>query len=425
MNAPRLAVTLLLASLAGLLLAALDSSPSARGQEGGGIAGFPVFQCAGLDDSYEHNDSMQDAVQVKLPFSEADLISCVGDSDWYAFSAPAGTTLHIGLDFDSAQGVINYDLADPSGAIVASGNGGSSLATFASGIWSLRIYLPSDPNGFGNLYDLDLSITCPPAGVFDSTFEDALEEPFPISDKGNLGTVDCLTIEDTRTINDLMVGVAIDHFVVGQLIVTLEHVDTGTRVTLIDLLGYPGAICTGDDIFVTLSDGGALPAEGACAQSPPAVSGTLRPLEPLSAFDGESVEGTWRLHVSDHFTNGIGTLNSWSLVADLTAATPPPEPSSTNEAQPTNTPVPPTATTGPGDPTPTATATAEKALGDVNDDGSVNAIDAALVLQLAAGLLDALPNAMSADVNESGAIDAVDAALILQFSAGLLPALPP
>lgn len=61
-----------------------------------------------------------------------------------------------------------------------------------------------------------------------------------------------------------------------------------------------------------------------------------------------------------------------------------------------------------------------KVCGDVNDDGVVNAIDAALVVQFNAGLIDVLVNERSADVNGDGDITSVDAALILQFTAGLI-----
>jgi alpha-tubulin suppressor-like RCC1 family protein len=62
--------------------------------------------------------------------------------------------------------------------------------------------------------------------------------------------------------------------------------------------------------------------------------------------------------------------------------------------------------------------------GDVNCDENVNSIDAALVLQLGAGLLPSLECGEAADVNHDGSVNAIDAALILQHTAGLLPVLP-
>jgi hypothetical protein len=64
-------------------------------------------------------------------------------------------------------------------------------------------------------------------------------------------------------------------------------------------------------------------------------------------------------------------------------------------------------------------------VGDVDCDGVVNSIDAALVLQLDAGLITALLLCASPDANQNGAVNAIDAALILQYSAGLVGNLPP
>lgn len=63
--------------------------------------------------------------------------------------------------------------------------------------------------------------------------------------------------------------------------------------------------------------------------------------------------------------------------------------------------------------------------GDVNGDGEINALDAAVILQADAGLIT-LDEAQieAADVNNDGALDSLDAAVILQLDAGLIEALP-
>lgn len=61
--------------------------------------------------------------------------------------------------------------------------------------------------------------------------------------------------------------------------------------------------------------------------------------------------------------------------------------------------------------------------GDANCNGSVNAIDAALILQINAGLIGPPSCSGNSDVDGNGRIDAIDAALVLQFTAGLIGSL--
>ena len=63
------------------------------------------------------------------------------------------------------------------------------------------------------------------------------------------------------------------------------------------------------------------------------------------------------------------------------------------------------------------------AVGDANCDMEVSAIDAVLVLQFIAGLLDTVPCDSAADVNHDGEVNALDATIILQAVAGLLDGL--
>ena len=58
--------------------------------------------------------------------------------------------------------------------------------------------------------------------------------------------------------------------------------------------------------------------------------------------------------------------------------------------------------------------------GDVNCTGFTDSVDAALVLQFSAALLDELPCKVEADMDGDGGANAVDAAIILQLTAGLI-----
>jgi hypothetical protein len=69
-------------------------------------------------------------------------------------------------------------------------------------------------------------------------------------------------------------------------------------------------------------------------------------------------------------------------------------------------------------------ATAPYPSGDVNCDGAAGAIDAALVLQVNAGLTYSLPCLQNTDVNRDVQINSIDALLILQYAAGLIHQLP-
>lgn len=63
-------------------------------------------------------------------------------------------------------------------------------------------------------------------------------------------------------------------------------------------------------------------------------------------------------------------------------------------------------------------------LGDVNCRDGVNAVDAALILQRTARLIDTLACQDAGDVDNNGLLNAIDAALTLQYGAGLIDRFP-
>ena len=124
-----------------------------------------------------------------------------------------------------------------------------------------------------------------------------------------------LNIADNKQIADLNVFIDMPHAYPGDVSIILTS-PSGTAVTILDGPGIPASQygCSNDDFLVTLDDEGTGNAEDTCT-SPPALSGTLIPNNALSAFDGESSQGTWTLRLDDSYTGSdTGTLNNWSLI---------------------------------------------------------------------------------------------------------------
>jgi len=139
----------------------------------------------------------------------------------------------------------------------------------------------------------------------------------------NDDAVSTITVPGSGTITDLNLGIVISHTWVGDLVVILTHVDTGTAVTVIDrpgttVLPPPGSSvgdfgCGNNNVDAILDDEASALVEDMCRSTYPAISGSVRPNNLLSAFDGEDMSGTWRLTVYDGATLDNGYLESWSL----------------------------------------------------------------------------------------------------------------
>jgi hypothetical protein len=105
----------------------------------------------------------------------------------------------------------------------------------------------------------------------------------------------------------------------------LTHVDTATSVTLFDRPGVPASFFGNSADFtggnVTFSDAGAspVPVVGSVgtatfyASLADDVTQTF-----LSAFTGQTVNGTWRLEITDNAGSDIGSFNGFSFDVDTT-----------------------------------------------------------------------------------------------------------
>jgi len=160
------------------------------------------------------------------------------------------------------------------------------------------IYVHGFSSSTGNF---DLTVTC--GGVVS---DDSCSAPGAGISDTIASTTDQITMAtgSADVITDLNVSIDITHTYISDLTITLQS-PSGTTIVLFD-----GSCGSADDMDALFDDSGA---SLAC----PPVGGTFLPLQPLSAFIGESVDGNWTLSIVDNFSGDDGILNEWCLFPTL------------------------------------------------------------------------------------------------------------
>jgi len=123
--------------------------------------------------------------------------------------------------------------------------------------------------------------------------------------------VSTLTISSTINITadipvtDINVRMKITHPYMGDVVAVLTS-PSGKSVTLFagKCDGDPNLDAKFDDLGLAVIN---------CSTTSPAISGTLKPADPLSAFNGESSKGTWTLSLTDLSPTDDGVLTSWGI----------------------------------------------------------------------------------------------------------------
>lgn len=127
--------------------------------------------------------------------------------------------------------------------------------------------------------------------------------PLTISATGTPTISSKIAFVEDLPLADINVSLELDHTFLADLVITLTS-PSGTVTTLISSscgdLGNINAVF--DDEGGNFTCGG-----------DPAISGTIKPLGPLSVFNGESIKGEWILQVSDNAASDGGSLKSFSL----------------------------------------------------------------------------------------------------------------
>jgi subtilisin-like proprotein convertase family protein len=174
----------------------------------------------------------------------------------------------------------------------------------------------------GNLGSLGapstFSYTGPPVAIPDNNTT-GVTIPILVSGLGNTADVNFRIDGSSCNANAGSTTVGVDHTWVGDLVFKLTS-PLGTTVTIINRPGAGTFGSSGNNFCQTLlDDDGAFPAidsilaTGAPPLGPP-YTGTFRPENPLSAFDGQNPNGTWRLNVSDNAAPDAGSVRAFSLI---------------------------------------------------------------------------------------------------------------
>jgi subtilisin-like proprotein convertase family protein len=129
--------------------------------------------------------------------------------------------------------------------------------------------------------------------------------PKPIPATGTPIVNSFLTINQPGTIGRLTVNLNINHSFTGDMIMTLTNQTTGTNIRLYNRHGGGGQNLVG----TTLDDYAPVSLIGSRAP----FTGFFRPVQPLSAFNGQPISGTWKLTIADVLEDDGGTLNAWGL----------------------------------------------------------------------------------------------------------------
>jgi hypothetical protein len=162
---------------------------------------------------------------------------------------------------------------------------------------------------------------------------------FSIPDNNTTGGSSTITITDNSTITDITVTLNnLTHTWLGDLTASLTNINTGTTVDLFNRVGRTGGSGVGDSSnfgdnynFNTAYTGNLWTTAAGLGDSSNIPSGNYFPttvnggVSLLSAFNGQSLQGTWVLNIKDSFADDTGSLGSWNISGQSVSV---PEPAS-------------------------------------------------------------------------------------------------
>jgi len=170
--------------------------------------------------------------------------------------------------------------------------------------------------------DSSLNVNMTMLGDFEFNIEKILEfnrfANLAIPNNDTIGIFDTLIIsgQENQKIVDINVSFKSFHTNFGDLVVKLISPDK-TVITLIDRPGFPGALYgnPGNNPDIILNDESVESIEDVTFQNSENVTGSYAPFpDSLYLFDGNMVNGSWVINVSDITPPFAGNLQEWGLI---------------------------------------------------------------------------------------------------------------
>lgn len=210
--------------------------------------------------------------------------------NWSADAGAAGYDVQVATDAAFSNVVLTGESATNSFT-------GTGLEEGTEYFWRVRSKNVACQGSFSSAFSFETGQT-----VCDN--QASADVPKTITAGGTPTVNSTLVVSGAQTLSDLTVLVNLNHTYVSDLTLTLTS-PSGTAVTLIQ---NP---CNDQNNMsnVTFTDNGGEPL---CAAAP-AVTGNIRPTQPLSNFYGENPNGEWRLTIQDGESGDGGILFGWSL----------------------------------------------------------------------------------------------------------------
>jgi subtilisin-like proprotein convertase family protein len=229
-------------------------------------------------------------------------------SNVYSTDVTGSTALIHWTTNEASTSVVHYGTSAPPASTRSSAALVTAHSVLLAGLEECSNYLYSvastDPAGNAALDDHGGVYYRFTTGAADLASYTSIDGPVAIPDNDPAGRASTIPVADNRTVTDVNVTVNVTHTYDSDLTLYLIT-PAGTSVTLAAKRGG-----TGDNFRNTVFDDEAtIP----IASGTPPFTGSFVPETPLSAADGISSLGAWKLKAVDSSADDTGTIDNWTL----------------------------------------------------------------------------------------------------------------